>query len=135
METSLPPDEYPETWLPDLEIKIESAVRPAMNRVLDVEKLGGMSAGIGKFSAKVIDPICPWNEGMWQFESSGGTPHVSKSSKADCELTIQALSALIAGTRDPQDFPLRVWGNPDSKTQAVIREVFPRMIPFLHENF
>ena len=135
VELSLPPDEYPETWLSDIEVKVESAVRPAMNRVLDVEKIGGMNAGDGAFSIKVIDPICPWNEGMWHFEGSDGKLEVSKSSKMDCELTIQALSALIAGTRDPQDFPLRVWGNPDSKTQAVICEMFPRMIPFLHENF
>lgn len=134
-EIHLSPDEYPETWLSDLELKVESAIRPAMNRVLDVEKLGGMSTGDGAFSAKVIDPNCPWNERIWQFESSGGKLGVSKTSKADCELTIQALSTLVAGTRDPQDFPLRGWGNPDSKTQAVIREMFPRLIPFLHENF
>jgi hypothetical protein len=134
-ELYLPPDEYPETWQPDLELKMESAIRPAMNRVLDVEKLGGMSAGEGRFSAKVIDPLCPWNEGRWQFKSSGGSLHVAKSSKADCELTIQGLSALIAGTRDPQDFPLRRWGNPEVKTQAIMREMFPRLIPFLHENF
>jgi predicted acetyltransferase len=135
VELSLPPDEYPETWLSDIEVKVESAVRSAMNRVLDVEKIGGMNAGDGAFSVEVIDPICPWNESMWHFEESDGKLEVSKSSKADCELTIQALSALIAGTRDPQDFPLRGWGNPDSKIQAVMREMFPRTIPFLHENF
>ena len=134
-EIHLPPDEYPETWLSDLELKVESAIRPAMNRVLDVEKLVGMSVGDGAFSAKVIDPHCLWNEGIWQFESSGGILEVSKTSKADCELTTQALSALVAGTRDPQDFLLRGWGNPDLRTQAVMREMFPRLIPFMHENF
>ena len=134
-EIHLPPDEYPETWLSDLDVKVESAIRPAMNRVLDVDKLSGMSAGDGVFSAKVIDPLCPWNEGVWRFESSGGTLHVSKSSNADCELTIQGLSALIAGTRDPQDFQLRGWGDPDPVIQAAMREMFPRLIPFLHENF
>jgi hypothetical protein len=72
---------------------------------------------------------------MWRFESSGGTLQVSKSSKADCELTIQGLSALIAGTRDPQDFQLRGWGDPDPVIQAAMREMFPRLIPFMHENF
>jgi predicted acetyltransferase len=134
-EIHLSPDEYPETWLSDLDVKVESAIRPGMNRVLDIEKLGGLSAGNGVFSAKVIDPLCPWNEGMWRFESSGGTLQVSKSSKADCELTIQGLSALIAGTRDPQDFQLRGWGDPDPVIQAAMREMFPRLIPFMHENF
>ncbi len=134
-EIHLPPDEYPETWLSDLDVKVESAIRPGMNRVLDIEKIGGMSAGDGVFSAKVIDPLCSWNEGMWRFESAGGILHVSKSLKADCELTIQGLSALIAGTRDPQDFHLHGWGNPDSKTQAAMQTMFPRLIPFMHENF
>ena len=116
-------------------MKVESAIRPGMNRVLDIEKLGGMSTGDGVFSAKVIDPLCPWNEGMWRFESTGGTLQVTKSSKADCELTIQGLSALIAGTRDPQDFHLRGWGNPDTGSQTAMREMLPRLIPFMHENF
>ena len=134
-EIHLPPDEYPETWLSDLELKVESAIRPAMNRVLDVEKLGGMSVGDGAFSAKIIDPLCPWNEGQWQFAGRDNQLAVSKTSQADCELTIQALSALIAGTRDPQDFHLRGWGNPDSRTQSTMQEMFPRLIPFMHENF
>jgi len=134
-EIHLPPDEYPETWLSDLEVKVEAAIRPGMNRVLDVEKLAGMNVGDGEFSVEVIDPLCPWNEDMWRFEGSDGKLEVSKSSKADCELTIQALSALIAGTRSPQDFSFRGWGNPDSKTQTIMQEMFPRMIPFMHENF
>jgi predicted acetyltransferase len=134
-EIHLPPDEYPETWLSDLEVKVESAIRPGMNRVLDVEKLGGMRAGDGVFSARVIDPLCPWNEGPWHFEGRDGNLAVSKTSQADCELTIQGLSALVAGTRVPQDLPLRGWGNPDSKTQAAMEETFPRMTPFMHENF
>jgi hypothetical protein len=135
VEIHLPPDEYPETWLSDLEVKVESAIRPGMNRVLDIEKIGGMSAGDGEFSARVIDPICPWNEGAWHFEGRGGILAVSKAPQADCDLTIQGLSALIAGTRVHQDLPLRSWGDPDSKTQAAMREMFLGMIPFMHENF
>jgi predicted acetyltransferase len=134
-EIHLPPDEYPETWLSDLEVKVESAIRPGMNRVLDVEKLGGMSAGDGEFSARVIDSLCPWNEGPWHFEGRGGILAVSKAPQADCDLTIQGLSALIAGTRVPQDLPLRSWGDSDLKTQAAMREMFPGMIPLMHEAF
>jgi hypothetical protein len=32
----------PETWLTDFQPKIEFAIRPAMCRVLDVAKIGGM---------------------------------------------------------------------------------------------
>jgi predicted acetyltransferase len=128
-------DEYPETWLADLQVKVESAIRPAMSRVLDVEKLGGMSVGAGSFSARILDLLCPWNVGNWRFEGCGGKLEVSKASAAECELSIQGLSALIAGTRAPQDFPLRGWGNPDPALQTIMRAMFPTQMPFMHENF
>ena len=87
------------------------------------------------FSAKIIDPLCPWNEGIWRFESHNSRLHVEKTSNADCELTIQGLSALVAGTHDPQDFPLAGWGDPDNDLQSVQREMFPAARPYLHENF
>jgi hypothetical protein len=134
-ELWLPADEYPETWLADFQVKIESVIRAAMCRVLDVEKIGGMNVGEGNFSARIIDPLCPWNEGVWCFESNQGKLQVSKTSKADCELTIPGLTTLIAGVHDPQDIPLRSWGDVDASIQAVQHGIFPGMNPFLHENF
>jgi predicted acetyltransferase len=135
VELWLAEDEYPELWISDIDVKVESAVRPAMNRVLDVAKISGMNTGKGSFSAKIIDPICPWNEGLWKFESINGCLQVTKSTKSECELTIQGLSALIAGTRDPQDFPIVGWGDPNPKVQTVMRGIFPAARPYLHENF
>jgi predicted acetyltransferase len=134
-ELWLPDDENPETWLADIQVKSESAIRPAMSRVLDIKQLIGMKVGCGNFSARVIDPVCPWNEGCWRFESSDGILQVSKASKAGCDLTIQGLTALIAGAHDPQDIPLRGWGNPDVELQAIQRYMFPKMSPYMHENF
>jgi hypothetical protein len=54
---------------------------------------------------------------------------------ADCNLTIQALAALVYGTHDPEDFAIRGWGNPSPEVQAVMREMFPPMQPHLHEYF
>ena len=135
VELWLPEDEYPETWLADMEVKVESPVRPAMCRVLDVAKINGMQVGEGSFSAHIIDPLCPWNEGNWSFNSHNGELSVSKSSSADCELTIQGLSAMIAGTRDPQEFSIRGWGNPSPELQIRLRILFPPMRPFMHEMF
>ena len=135
VEVWLPTEEYPETWLADIQVKVESVIRAAMSRVLDVEKIGGMGVGEGNFSARITDAICPWNEGVWHFASSDGQAEVSKSAKADCELTIQGLTALIAGTQDPQDIPLRGWGDSDPAIQAVQRGMFPKAVPFMHENF
>jgi hypothetical protein len=71
-ELWLPADEYPETWLADIQVTFDSVFRAAMSRVLDVEKNGDMNVDEGNFSARIIDPLCPWNEGMWRFESSEG---------------------------------------------------------------
>ena len=135
VELWLAEDEYPELWISDIDVTVESAIRPAMNRVLDVEKIGGMNIGNGSFSAKIIDPICPWNDGVWEFKSIDGCLQVTKATQPDCELSIQGLSALIAGTRDPQDYPLIGWGNPNPDLQSILREMFPLARPFLHENF
>jgi predicted acetyltransferase len=135
VEMWLPEDENPETWLADLQLKSEVAERPAMSRVLDLENIAGMQVGEGYFSANISDPACPWNEGSWHFESSNQQLQLSRVTDADCELTIQGLSALINGTIDPQDISLRGWGNPDIGAQAIMREMFPRMRPFMHEMF
>ena len=135
VELWLSEDEMPETWLADLQIKIESAERAAMSRVLDVEKISGMQVGEGSFSARIIDPICPWNAAIWRFESQAGKLRVSTAGEADCELAIQGLTALVNGTHDPQDLPLRDWGNPDPGLQITLRRMFPRLSPYMHENF
>lgn len=135
VEMWLPPYEHPETWLADIQVKIESQIRAPMSRVLNIAGIGGMETGEGSFSAHITDPICPFNEGKWRFESVDGRLQVSKTEDADCELTIQGLTALIFGTHNPQDFPLRGWGNPNMKIQARMRQMFPPRTPFLHENF
>jgi hypothetical protein len=106
-----------------------------MSRILNVAAIGGMETGAGNFSAQIVDPLCPWNEGAWHFEARAGKLQVEKASKAECQLTVQGLSALIAGTRDPQDFYLRGWGDPNFEIQTIMRGMFPGMSPFLHENF
>jgi hypothetical protein len=72
VESWLAPDKYPESGMADLNVKVEPAVRPVMSRVLEVEKIGGIEVGEGSFSAKIIDPLCLWNEGFWHFEGSDG---------------------------------------------------------------
>jgi hypothetical protein len=60
---------------------------------------------------------------------------VGPADEPDCELTIQALTALIYGTHDPGDFAFRGWGNPSAEVQATMRAIFPPRVPFLHEYF
>lgn len=135
IEIWLAPDECPETWLADLKVKSETAERAAMGRALDVSLLSGMQTGPGEFTARVYDPLCPWNEGVWRFESIDGRLQVEVASRADCELSIHAVTALIYGTHDPAVFSLRGWGQPPAKVQAAMRSMFPAKAPYIHEYF
>jgi predicted acetyltransferase len=137
VEISLAPFELPETWLADVKVATESEIRAPMGRILDVAKLGGMHTGPGRFTARVADPLCPWNEKAWQFETVDGLLRVSVAgaSAAGCDLSIQALAALVYGTHDPGDFAIRGWGSPAPEVQAAMRAVFPLMVPYLHEKF
>lgn len=135
VELWLAPDEQPETWLADLQVKTESDTLAPLGRVLDVARIGGMAVGPGRFTARLTDPICPWNEGVWQFEAADGELRVARGQQPDCDLTIQGLTALVYGAHDPGDLALRGWGNPPPEVQAVMRAMFPRRMPYLHERF
>ncbi len=134
-EIWLPPYEHPETWLADMQVRIESQDHAPMSRILDIGGMGGMEMGTGSFSAQITDPLISSNEDRWRFESADGCSQVSKTNEVDCELTIQGLTALVFGTHDPQDFHLRGWGNPPVEIQTVMRSMFPPRLSFLHEIF
>lgn len=135
VEILLPPHEQPETWFSDLNVNLECAWIPPMGRVLEIAALGGIQTGPAGFSARVEDTLCPWNTGIWKFEGRGGTLEVTPASTADCELSIQGLSALVYGTHPAVDFAIRGWGNPSSQIQTAMQTVFPPKLPYLHEMF
>ncbi|NIW49380.1 MAG: GNAT family N-acetyltransferase, partial [Gammaproteobacteria bacterium] len=134
-EISLPPFEFPETWFADMNIKYETQFPTPMGRVIDVSLLNGMPVGPGTFTARIHDPICPWNEGVWKFKSEDGLLQVSKVKTPECNLTIQGVSAIVYGTHDPETFSLRGWGDPDLEMQSRIRLMFPAQLPFIYEQF
>ncbi|MEJ2208079.1 MAG: GNAT family N-acetyltransferase [Anaerolineae bacterium] len=134
-EIWLAPYEQPETWLAGIGVRTESQVRAPMARVVDVAGLGGMRTGPGHFSARIHDPLCPWNESAWSFETAGGVRQVTPAAEASCDLSIQGLTALVYGTHDPGDFRFLGWGDPPPEVQAAMRAVFPPQVPYLHEYF
>jgi predicted acetyltransferase len=134
-ELLLAPNELPETWLEDTDVKGEWKSFSGMGRVLDIAAIQGMHVGPGSFSARVHDPYCPWNEGAWRFESQDGILHISRDENADCILEIQGLTALIYGPHHPQDLFLRGWGDPGPEVQKEMRAMFPLEPPYLHEFF
>lgn len=131
----LPPFEKPETWLSDLSAKIKPLWIPPMARVVDVAKLEGLQTGPGRFSAKITDPFCPWNENTWKFKSADGVLEVKPAPTAAFTLSIQALSALVYGTHNVEDFSFRGWGNPSPAEQETLRTLFPPQAPFMHLFF
>jgi len=135
VELWLPPFEQPETWLSDFQATTESVSRAPMGRVLDVARIGGMQIGPGQFTARISDPCCPWNEGSWRFQAVDGELQIEPADRADCDLTIQALAALIYGTHNPADFVYRDWGNPSLAVQSTMQTMFPPMLPHIHEVF
>lgn len=134
-EIWLPAYETPNLWFPDMNAEFERAWIPGMGRVLDIEQINGLQTGPGGFSARVSDPLCPWNEGIWQFETVDGFLQVSPAAKADCDLSIQGLSALVYGTHAPEVFTIRGWGEVPEQIQGHMRTLFPAKEPHLHEMF
>jgi predicted acetyltransferase len=134
-EIRLPPFERPNTWLADLELRTEFATWGPMGRVLALDRMDGLPVGEGAFTARVCDPLCPWNEGVWRFDGSGGRLSVSPGGQAECELSIQSLSSLVYGLNDPADFRYSGWGDPDPRVLETMRSMFPTLSPHLHEEF
>lgn len=135
IELWLPSFEQPNTWLADIRPKLEPVFVAPMGRVLNVSRISGMKVGPGSFRAAIQDSHCSWNNGMWTFDGRSGTLEVSPSQKADCTLTIQALSALVYGLNDPGDFKVRGWGDPSPELQGILRTMFPLKLPYLHEYY
>jgi len=135
VELYLPPYEYPETWMSDLRATMEPVFFPPMGRIITINGIAGMSTSEGSFTVRIQDDLCPWNDGTWKFSSSAEGLRVSAGEHAECKLRIQGMSALVYGTHDPGDFEYLGWGNPSSSLQSVMREMFPNVVPYLHEMF
>lgn len=134
IKLNLPPYALTETFWSDLAPKL-TAFTPPMGRIVRLQGLQGLQVGKGVFSARISDPICPWQEGIWTFEGTEEGLIVQRGTQADCDLQIQAVSALVYGTHDPGDFIFRAWGNPSKEVQEQMRSIFSRQIPYIHEAF
>jgi predicted acetyltransferase len=134
VKIKLPPADHPELWLEDLEIELEGAFTP-MGRVVNVLGMAGLPVEDGRFTVKVHDPLCEWNNGIFTFQGMNGKLTVTRAASADFELTIQGVSALVYGSHDPFDFAFKGWSDADAETLTQMSSVFPRMMAYLHETF
>jgi predicted acetyltransferase len=137
IELEIKPDEQIECWIADsgVFVKSKSFAASPMGRVVSVENLSGMKVGTGSFSAKITDSNCVWNNNIYSFTSDNGILEVNKAEKAECNLTIHGLSALIFGGYTPCDFPFRGWSDASSNTLEKMKELFPKALPYIHSSF
>jgi hypothetical protein len=134
-EIWLPAYETPNLWFPDMHIDLDPAWIPGMGRILDIQQISGLQTGPGGCTGRISDPLCPWNDGVWRFETVKGQLQVSPGTKPECEISVQALNALVYGTLDPENFPIRGWGEIPEHIHAHMRTLFPPKQPHLHEMF
>jgi len=132
----LPPGEAPETWVTDVRLTIEAQVGAVttavpMVRVLSVPGLAGIDAGPGEVTVRVDDPLI----GGTYTLSGGGTLSVVRGGTPTAELTGHGLAALVYGSLDPAELPLRGYGTLDELAAAALGSLFPRTTSHLVAHF
>ena len=135
------PDEYPETWINDTfwgesgKIQSRDWVPSCMGRVVIVENLSNLNVGEGKISIKITDEHCKWNNKNYTFGSKEGKLTIIESAEYECELSIQALSAIVYGCYNLDDFGFKGWAKLSKENKDKIRNLFPKVHPYLHADF
>ena len=135
IELMLPASEQPETWLADLRPELEPVFYAPMARIIRLDRLQGLPCGPAVFTANILDPDCPWNNGAWTFDGRNGSLEVHKAEQADFTIRIQAVAALIYGTHNPEDFDILQWGQIPEALHPDVQALFPRRLPHIHEMF
>jgi predicted acetyltransferase len=139
IEISMPYDDSPDLWAPDLFAKVYNDKKwftTPMGRVIDIAALSGIETGPGSVTLEITDPQIAGNSGIWTFTTGNdGTLAVERGGTPDASVTIQALSALVFIGQNPDDFRLRGWGEVPKHLQPVLRSIFPRRPIVIHEEF
>jgi predicted acetyltransferase len=78
---------------------------PAMFRAVTIETAltALRPASKGEFSLKILDPVCPENEGPWTVDFSPEGVRVSPAKEADLTLSIQAFTQALLGHPSLED--------------------------------
>jgi predicted acetyltransferase len=135
-----PSVDFLETCVFDLEANTQTVLtrdgsQDPMGRIVMVDKLSGMRVGEGRFSVRIVDEQCEWNNQAFCFAAIDGVLQVSRTHSFDGELSIQGLAGLVYMGADPEDFPYRGWGAPTREVQTAMRSMFPNERPYLHEEY
>lgn len=136
----LMPGEQPHLWATDNDaITISSTEDHAWNapmaRVVTVSALSGIGAGDGQVTLTINDDQAEWNRGTWTFRGEDGKLTVSEGGEPQAEISITGLSALVFSGMDPVMIGFRGWGEINADAHAIVRSIFPPVMPHLHELF
>lgn len=136
----LPSNATPELWHTDFEVTVEKKTtipthNAPMARVLDVPGLAGLRVGRGKASVHLADDLLPAATGVYTLFSDNGLLAVRPGGEPTATLTPNGLAGLVYGVLDPDELALRGYGDADLATRETLRDLFPRTVPYLYENF
>lgn len=136
----VPPGEAPELWGTDFAVEISSNVAfpsslAPMGRVLSVEGLAGLPVGAARVAIEVIDD--PFIAGHYELDGSSGVLDARRATGLvpDATLTVAGLSGLVYGVLDPDELPIRGFGQMSREAAQRLRTLFPRALPYLHAHF
>jgi len=137
---TVPPDETPELWGTDFAADISSNVAfptalAPMGRVLSVEGLSGLPVGSAQLAIEVVDD--PFIAGDYELDGSSGVLDARRASglAPEATLTVPGLSGLVYGVLDPDELPIRGFGQLHGDAAKRLRTLFPRALPYLHVHF
>jgi predicted acetyltransferase len=145
VEVQVDPQELPELWATDLVAMTQATTSfpesPApMARVLSLNSLAGMPTGRERVTVEVEDDdpkIKGGIEGRYLLDGRAGSLEVAADATLEPEvkLTTAGLSALVYGVLDPDDVALRGLGDVPRDPAARLRQLFPRLVPYLYAKF
>ena len=136
----VPPGETPELWGTDFAAEISANVSfptslAPMGRVLSVEGLNGMPVGDAHVAVEVVDD--PFIAGHYELDGSSGVLDARQATGLvpGATLTAAGLSGLVYGVLDPDELPIRGFGQVSGQAAERLRTLFPRALPYLHAHF
>lgn len=139
-------DESPELWATDLACHTETRVAfptlgAPMARVLSLEALRGLPVGSGRVHVEIVDD--PYLAGGYLLDGGAGAGRLDVTpgsggaggSVPTATLTAAGISALVYGVLDPDELPLRGFGDVSAPAAAQLRTLFPRAVPYIFADF
>lgn len=92
-----------------------------------------------KFTAKITDDWCAWNNKVFLFEQKKGKL-VIKEMNGEMDdyfnLDIRGLTALVYGSLESvSELKARKWGNPSETQSRILEEMFRHKLPFYFMKF